>query len=100
MTSTIKKCRICGKEYEACRSANRNAGVFRWQEVACSPECGSVYLQKIEESRGHISTKKERRKKVSENNFDNTTIDDSIITASNELNTYPHMHTKKTVENE
>lgn len=52
MASAIKVCRICGKEYEACRSANRSAGVFRWQEVACSPECGAAYLEKINESRG------------------------------------------------
>lgn len=52
MASAIKICRICGKEYEACRSANRSADVFRWQEVACSPECGAAYLKKINESRG------------------------------------------------
>lgn len=63
MASVIKKCRVCGKEYEACRNANRIAGVFRWREVACSPECGAVYLQKIEESRGLVSRKKEQRKK-------------------------------------
>ena len=47
MATAVKRCRVCGKEYEACRSANRAAGVFRWQEVACSPECGSIYLQQI-----------------------------------------------------
>lgn len=52
MATAVKRCRVCGKEYEACRSANRAAGVFRWQEVACSPECGSIYLQQINESRG------------------------------------------------
>lgn len=42
---------MCGKPYEACHTARHIAGVFRWQEVACSPECGSIYLAKIEESR-------------------------------------------------
>ena len=51
MATAIKKCRVCGKSYEACRSIKRIAGVFRWQEVACSKECGSIYLAKIEESR-------------------------------------------------
>lgn len=51
MATAIKKCRVCGKEYEACRTARHIAGVFRWQEVACSPECGSIYLARIEESR-------------------------------------------------
>lgn len=63
MASVMKKCRVCGKEYEACRSANRSAGVFRWQEVACSPECGTIYLRKIEESRGIISPKVKERKR-------------------------------------
>lgn len=51
MATAIKKCRVCGKPYEACHTVRHVAGVFRWQEVACSPECGSIYLAKIEESR-------------------------------------------------
>jgi hypothetical protein len=51
MGTAMKQCRVCGKEYEACRSANRTAGVFRWQEVACSEECGTEYLRQINESR-------------------------------------------------
>lgn len=63
MASAVRTCRVCGKQYEACRSANRTAGVFRWQEVACSPECGSIYLQRINESRG-ITEKKNRAKRA------------------------------------
>lgn len=63
MPSTIKKCRVCGKEYEACRSANRAANVFRWQEVACSPKCGRVYLEQINESRGASDLKRKNRHK-------------------------------------
>lgn len=55
MATAIKKCRVCGKEYEACHT-NRPATVFRWQEVACSPECGSIYLAQIEESRKTVVT--------------------------------------------
>lgn len=51
MAGAIKRCRVCGKEYEACRSAKRVDGVYRWKEVACSPECGQVYLARILESR-------------------------------------------------
>lgn len=51
MATAIKKCRVCGKPYEACHTIKHIAGVFRWQEVACSQECGSIYLAKIEESR-------------------------------------------------
>ena len=63
MASATKTCRVCGKEYEACRSANRAAGVFRWQEVACSPECGAVYLQRINESRGLVDGQKRSKRK-------------------------------------
>ena len=69
MASAMKKCRVCGKEYEACRSANRVAGVFRWQEVACSPECGSIYLKRINESRGVVEPVrkvKHKREQVTE----------------------------------
>lgn len=49
-----KTCRVCGKQYEACRSLKRLDGVFRWQDVACSPECGAIYLHEIMVSRGEI----------------------------------------------
>lgn len=58
MATAIMKCRVCGKEYEACHTLKRVAGVFRWQEVACSPECGSIYLAKIEASRAVTPTEK------------------------------------------
>ena len=48
-------CRVCGKEYEACQTARRKIdGVFRWQEVACSPQCGTEYLRRVSASRGLI----------------------------------------------
>jgi len=58
VATAIKVCRVCGKEYEACHTLKRIAGVFRWQEVACSPECGSIYLAKIEASRAVTPTEK------------------------------------------
>lgn len=51
MAGAIKRCRVCGKEYEACRSAKQVDGVYRWKDVACSPECGQIYLARILESR-------------------------------------------------
>lgn len=43
---------MCGKEYEACHTQRPNLNnEFRWQEVACSPECGQIYLQRIIASR-------------------------------------------------
>lgn len=52
MPKVMKTCRVCGRPYEACRTVNDALGVFRWQEVACSPECGAIYLRKLNESRG------------------------------------------------
>lgn len=79
-SATMKKCRVCGKEYEACRSANRVAGVFHWQEVACSPECGAIYLQQINESRGLVSTpKRNSRKRSAERQTESTEL--SAVTA-------------------
>jgi len=45
MAKIKKNCRICGKEYTACSNAEKYDGVFRWQVVACSPECGEVYYK-------------------------------------------------------
>ena len=58
MAKATKICRVCGKTYEACRTAKNIPGVFRWQDVACSPECGSIYLAKIEASRSGVTSEK------------------------------------------
>lgn len=58
MAKGIKICRVCGKEYEACHTQRPNLdNEFRWQEVACSPECGSIYLQRIIASRSPVVNK-------------------------------------------
>lgn len=46
-----KRCKVCGREYEYCRT-NRPTDIFRWQDVACSPEHGAIYFAQIAESRG------------------------------------------------
>lgn len=53
MAAAVKTCRVCGKRYEACRTVSNLTGVFRWQEVACSPECGAEYLRRVTEARSH-----------------------------------------------
>lgn len=63
MATAKKTCRVCGKEYEACRSVIRDVNVFRWQDVACSPECGATYLARINESRGIVDVQKKARHK-------------------------------------
>lgn len=51
MPITKRKCRVCGKEYEACRTNRKEVGGFNWKEVACSPECGTEYLRRVQEAR-------------------------------------------------
>lgn len=55
MPKQTKNCRVCGKVYEACRSIKTGDTVFNWREVACSPECGRIYLQRITASRSGVS---------------------------------------------
>lgn len=50
MAKVMKECRVCGKKYEACHTPN-TSGIFRWRDVACSIECGRIYLERIEQSR-------------------------------------------------
>ena len=73
MAISLKKCRVCGKEYEPCHTAKNNPDVFRWQEVSCSPECGSKYLALIIESR---SPKKESIKATV---VEHTVIEQDVI---------------------
>lgn len=67
MATGIMKCRVCGKKYEGCRTTSLT-GVFRWQNVACSPECGEIYLHDLRVARGEIvervAEKKPEPKKV------------------------------------
>lgn len=57
MATKKGECRICGKQYEACLTSNQSKSAFNWKEVACSPECGTKYFQKIEASRkAEVST--------------------------------------------
>lgn len=55
MPKQTKTCRVCGKTYEACRSIKTGDAVFNWREVACSPECGKIYLHRIMVSRSKVS---------------------------------------------
>lgn len=63
MPKQKKICRVCGAEYEVCRSVKTGDGVFHWQEVSCSPECGASYLKQVMVSRGKTDPAAQRRKK-------------------------------------
>ena len=56
MPKQIKTCRVCGAVYEACNSARVGNKAFNWREVACSPECGTVYLDRVTASRGIVDS--------------------------------------------
>ena len=49
----MKTCKVCGKEYEYCKTFRPSVG-FRYQDVACSEKCGSIYLTEILKSRGEL----------------------------------------------
>lgn len=65
MAKGTRICKICGKEYEYCKTW-LSQDKFRWQDVACSPECGSKYFALIEASRTGkpIDTEPEVEKKA------------------------------------
>ena len=50
MAKGIKICKVCGKEYPYCKT-QAPTGKFRYQDVACSPECGTIYFERILASR-------------------------------------------------
>lgn len=54
MATAMKRCKVCGKEYEYCRTT-RHTDIFRWQDVACSPLHASEYFHNIAISRGQIT---------------------------------------------
>lgn len=50
MAKGMRKCKVCGVEYEYCHTV-RNGDLFRYQDVACCPEHGSIYFARILDSR-------------------------------------------------
>lgn len=54
MPKGTRICRICGKEYEYCRTALPKGNRFRWQDVACCAEHGAEYFRLIAESRAPV----------------------------------------------
>lgn len=46
-----KKCRNCGKEFEACRQSTVN-GAIKWKSILCSDICKKQYEKAILISRG------------------------------------------------
>lgn len=59
MANQYKICRVCGKQYEACRSRQTENSSFHWKEVACSPECGVKYLEAVMRARSPLSVEED-----------------------------------------
>lgn len=54
MAKGYRICKTCGKQYEYCKTF-APADKFRWQDVACSPECGAKYFALVESSRSGVA---------------------------------------------
>lgn len=54
-----KICKICGKEYEYCKT--KAHGAFRWQDVACCVEHANQYFEEIAISRGEKKPKETKQ---------------------------------------
>ena len=63
MAKATRICKVCGKEYEYCKTW-LSTDKFRYQDVACSPECGVKYFEMIEASRSGKKIEAEPEKKV------------------------------------
>lgn len=64
MARVLKKCKVCGKEYEYCHTLL--PGVFRWQDVACCHEHALTYFAQCEAARNESSTEEQRVEDASE----------------------------------
>lgn len=69
MAAGYKVCKICGKKYEYCLT-NRRDTIFRWQDVACSPEHGAIYFRQIAESRGQAAPAPAAKEPPTDDGFD------------------------------
>lgn len=67
MATGTKRCKVCGKEYPYCKTASR-PGVFRYQDVACCPEHGSIYLKRVMEARSNDHIKNDESGQAENNN--------------------------------
>ena len=48
-------CRVCGKMFTPCNKTSGALGAFNYREVACSPECGTEYLRRVQVARQKYS---------------------------------------------
>lgn len=76
MSTATRICKVCGKEYEYCHTLRRVDGIFRYQDVACCPEHGSIYLAEIEASRAEDVNQIVPNKKPAESSLNYSDLDE------------------------
>ena len=81
MATATRICRVCGKEYKYCRTLREDAGVFRWQDIACCKEHGKQYFDQILASRAEAEAK-----------LSDSKIQDDGIESRDILNSTPVIH--------
>lgn len=91
MATGMKICRVCGAEYKACQATKLVDGVFRWKDVACTPECGQEYLRRILASRGelteNVSAKQSEPKLKTLSSKKKNVVDENVVSLT-EINTF------------
>ncbi len=60
MARLVRVCKNCGREYETCHTAKKSINAFRWQDVACSPECGTAYFAAVLAARSKNMTDQQK----------------------------------------
>ena len=55
MAVATRICKICGSEYEYCRTERNVPNLNRWQDVACCVDHASEYFARVEAARAASS---------------------------------------------
>lgn len=87
MPTGIRICKVCGKEYPYCKTERRTT-IFRFQDVACCPEHGVIYFERVAESRAPKPAVE-----VRVNN--GSTVSDVSVTDDNKENKTPAKSSRK-----
>lgn len=71
MNKPNTKCRVCGKEYYCCNDSQKNNS---WRTMACSKECYSEYIKRIEKSRKTFIEKPDLKPSYNDMNDNNKKV--------------------------
>ncbi len=74
MMTAKKRCKVCGCEYDYCRTNKRDVSQNRWQDVACSPEHAAIYFARIAASRAPAPINE-----VREEDIDTDIVEEDVV---------------------